>query len=126
MTSDEIIERIAVAIANDPKVSNVAWEKLAVVAHISDTHRKYNGFAYTNGEPFVPCTPKGASIDDICVELRNTMFAEGRAPLKWNACLIQIDAESGEMNVEFEYGDATKWLVTPATQKAVAERIRPA
>jgi hypothetical protein len=125
MASDELVHEIGQMIVSDEEIAIEAWDKLAVVVHIGDSAREMNGFLYSGDAAPRPSTPGTSGLLRSFRNLREAMFAEGRSKTKWQACVAKIDAESGEITMDFEYENPEKWLVTPSTMKAVAELVRP-
>lgn len=126
MESDEVVHKIGEAIVHSDEVAAEEWDKLAVVVHVREHSREMNGFLYSGNSAARPSTPSTSGLLRLFRDLREAMLAEGRSKSPWKACVARIDAESGEISMEFEYDDADKWLVSPATMTTVAESIRPA
>lgn len=125
MSADEQLRQIVQAVVNDPSVAALSWDAFSLVAQVEEDDRGYSGFAYRADDPPRPCTPAFDAIDDLFVGFRDAMFAEGRSPSKWTACLVQLVSQSGEVTMEFAYGDDNPWEVTPATYGQLGELVRP-
>ncbi len=125
MSADELVRQIVRATIEDPSVAARSWDAFALVAHIEEDDRGYSGFAYRADDPPRACTPAWDRIDDLFVAFREAMFTEGRSPTRWTACVMQLVAESGQVTLDFAYGDANPWDVSPATYEQLGELLRP-
>ena len=124
MTRDELIVEIGRLIVADHKVSSQPWDQYALVVWHGDGVSKLNGFRYLGHGEGTPATPESFELEDRLDELREVTRLDGQQP--WLACVVQLDRATGKATVDFEYDDAARWHVTPASAARVAARARPA
>jgi hypothetical protein len=123
MDNDDLVQEIGSLLIRDPKISSRPWKDLAMVAQIMPGTTKVNGFAYQEGGKAVPASPGDFDVLDRFEQLREAMREPNKEP--WKACLVRISSTSGDISIDFEYDHPEKWLITPATVRAMAETLRP-
>ena len=100
------------------------WDHLVLACRIEQDEPQMNGFAFTKDGKHVPVAPTDFDIPDLLLELRNSMAAsDKKAP--WLACLIRIERDSGEIDFEFEYDKAERWVITPGNVEQRALELSP-
>ena len=120
MDRNELLHRLALAVAGDSALLLQGWKHLVLVSHIEGGTPDMTGFCYTGDGRAVPVSPSDFGIFDVIEELRAAMAAaDGGAP--WLAALFSIDRSTGKLDARFEYDRPERWLVTPDN---VADRAR--
>jgi hypothetical protein len=122
--ANQLIHDIGAAIVGSPRISSLDWKHLVFVASVANGHSTISGFAYDSGGKSRPASPGGLQTLDKITALREAMQAEGKPA--WNACLIRIQRDTGKIGVDFEYDTPSKWDITPANVREMAEKLRPA
>jgi hypothetical protein len=125
MDRDELIVNLARAISGDRELLLDGWSHLVLVCVFEDGSPDMSGFCYIPGSKPVPVSPSELSILDLVEELRTAMAThDGKAP--WMSCLIRVSRESGEVSVDYEYKNPSRWAITPANVKQRATEFAPA
>ena len=121
---DQLVHALGAALVGDARVTATDWDRYALVARFEPGLQQLNGFAYATPEAApIAATPHDAAVHTLLERLREATRVPGEEP--WTACIVRIDRASRKINVEFVYGDAVDWQVSPATLDAVGERARP-
>jgi hypothetical protein len=125
MTRDELIERLALAVAADDALLLDGWKHLVLVSQIEAGTPDMTGFCYTGDGRAVPVAPADFAIFDVIGALRDAMADSDRGR-PWQAALFRVDRASGKVTAEFEYDDPARWAVTPDNVAARSREFAPA
>lgn len=119
--ADELIQEIGSAIVEDPAIADLEWDSVAVVAHLDGGFSLF-GYLYREGEN-EPFSPEDDELFELFPELQDAM-AEGEEH-RWKACLYTIAKPDMDVDVDFEFDDASRWRVTPDNIDTMPEQLRP-
>ncbi|MGF1691102.1 hypothetical protein [Photobacterium kagoshimensis] len=107
-------------------VNDYEWECCAFVFEFGEGHISNSGFLY-NGQKVIPAT---ADIDgerlllgDTLMALREDIFKQ--CGHKFIQLLFQMENETKRFKIDFEFDDATRWAITPATMFDMREKLKP-
>ena len=123
MNRDDLVQDIGALLVRDPHISSQPWEDLVIVAQITPSSTKVNGFAYSASGKSTPTGPRNLDVIDKFEDLRLAMREPDKEP--WKACLVRINRSTSHIVIDFEYDHPDKWLITPATVEGMAEVLRP-
>ncbi len=123
MNRDDLVQDIGALLVRDPQISSQPWEDLVIVAQITRSSTKANGFAYSASGDATPTGPGNLDVLDKLEDLRLAMREPGKEP--WKACLVRINKSTSHIVIDFEYDHPDRWLITPATLERMAEVLRP-
>ncbi len=121
---DELMERLARAVAADAALLLDGWQHLVLVSHIDARTPDLTGFCYLADGRALPVAPAEFDIFDVLVALRDAMAAADHGP-RWQAALFRVTRAGGTVTAEFDYDDPTRWVVTPANVAARAREFAP-
>jgi hypothetical protein len=122
---DELMERLARAVAADDALLLEGWQHLTLVSHIDAGTPDLTGFCYLGNGQVVAVAPTDFDIFDVVVALRDAMADADHGPC-WQAALFRVARAGGTMTAEFDYDDPTRWAVTPDNVAARAREFAPA
>jgi hypothetical protein len=118
MDRDELLHKLAEAIANDEALLPSGWRHLVLTTKVGDGTLDLAGFSYASDGRAVPVSPRDFAIFDVLEQLRDAML-EADAGRPWIAALFRIDQD--RIRGEFEYHNVDRWTVTPQN---LATRMR--
>jgi hypothetical protein len=121
---DELMERLARAVAADDALLLDGWQHLVLMSHIDAGTPDLTGFCYLGDGQAVPVAPAEFDIFDVVTALRDAMAEADHGP-RWQAALFRITRATGTMTAEFDYDDPTRWVVTPENVAARAGELAP-
>jgi hypothetical protein len=121
--ADQTLMRIGSMIVQDDRYSGKNWEGIAVVAIVDDVSVDMTGFVYDADGKAAPGTPRNSDLMDEFEDFRKATASDGNGP--WRAALVQIRKSDMNVKVRFEYGDPSKWKVTPANMDTLKAEFRP-
>jgi hypothetical protein len=123
-TKDELIVKIAKAIAASPRL-DPAWKSLSVVFTVENDSVSNFGYCYTGDGPkdWKAFSCRTDQLESDLIELREVMKQESKA--EWHQGLFQLVRDSREMKFEFTYDGETRWKVTPASLEQMMRELRP-
>ena len=124
MDKDDLVQDIGAMLVRDPQITSQPWEDIAIVAQVTPSSTKVNGFAYLASGDSIPIGPRNLDVLDKFEELRLAMRDPGREP--WKACLVRINRSTSHIAIDFEYDHPDKWEITPASIEVMGEALRPA
>jgi len=125
MDEDALIVEIGKSIVLDERYQAQDWTAIALVGDFSDGREAMHGVVYQadgtwQGE--VPEDPEDVILDTM-LELKRVMTEKRQDT--WHQCLIQLNRETEEVKVKFEYNNPSRWSMTPDNAKALIEEIKP-
>ena len=123
MDTDELVQEIGSLVLGDQELSSWQASNVVLVAQIGSNSSQVNGFAYQETGRAVPTSPDDFNILKKLKELRAAMSLPGK--VDWLACVVRINMRAGTIDIDFEYDEPDKWLITPATLGRMAEALRP-
>jgi hypothetical protein len=118
---EELVHEIGERILGDPAVENAEWDALAVIAEV-DEIVTITAFGYLGGS-----TQSLALTDDDLpglIEEFRAATSDRQSP-PWKACLIQIVADTMEIDIAFEHDDPDRWRVTPENFESLPAELNP-
>jgi hypothetical protein len=121
--ADRLIHEIGAAIVQSPRIAALDWQHLVLVANVEQSHSTLSGFSYDSSGKSRPVSPGGMETLDKIGALREAMRTDALEP--WIQCLIRIQRDTGKIAVDFEYEDPSRWAITPANVRQMAEQLRP-
>ncbi|WP_079276812.1 Imm61 family immunity protein [Mycobacteroides abscessus] len=111
---------LAELILTDDEANDEPWDSFVFFTYFGDRRTEESGFQYFETK----WRPALVGSMELGERLQNLREATGqRDGRTWDAAAIAVDRASGRGRLFVFYGDdAEFWDITPATQKAVAER----
>ena len=99
------------ALVIDPKVTaQTGWQKIVLVGEVGRSTRMA-GYSFDLAGEFKPVSPDLKSML-LLRELHKSMKVTNANGREWLACVLRI-GRNGEVGVDFEYNDPSRWAVTP-------------
>lgn len=120
-TANDLVTEIGMSILSHEEYQD-GWESLALVGDFVDGRKSLYGYVYT-GDDWQARLPGGFTTLKLMRKLRDEMAANEPEP--WQRCLIRIKREGLKFDIQFEYDDATRWSVSPATVERDALALKP-
>jgi hypothetical protein len=121
MDKDELLFRLASAIAEDPALTDHDWDTVSVVFATDEDMVSWYCYSYRGTEPHA-VTLESDEFDELLLAFQaETASPDGST---WKTCLFQLDGRSGEFQMDFEHVDVDRWKVTPDTINTIHNRIR--
>lgn len=107
---DQLIQNLGAAILNDEGLTAEPWEQLVITVKFFETSSRLSAVAFLKkGDAYVsPENDSDDGVQGILTKLRKTMAKEDKTK-PFVACLVRVSRDSGEIDVDFEYDDATRW-----------------
>jgi hypothetical protein len=124
MNKDQLIHEIGARLVADIGATKKDWAHLVLAGKIERNNRQITGFAYTQDGRHEPFAPTDFDILKLLLELRNAMATADQKP-PWQATLIRIDRNTGEIKFDFEYDKPDRWLITPNNVSERANELNP-
>lgn len=118
--ADELVQELGEAMIDSPDYQARDWLAASLVINLDDGAQQF-GYLYLAGDAWEACTPGFATLR-IAPRLRDAMRVEGQAP--WKQCLIQIDRETAEIDIDFDY-DGGRWVPDIADPAGFARSLKP-
>jgi hypothetical protein len=121
--ADELVHDIAGMVAQSETRASDDWESISVVAIVDEASVQVSSYRYDAQGRATPGDPGDLSVNRKFRELHALM----RQPTgrQWKSALMQIRRKSGEVTIDFEYDDASRWKVTPLNISTMPEQLRP-
>ncbi|WBL81375.1 hypothetical protein I3J27_13455 [Bradyrhizobium xenonodulans] len=121
--ADELVHEIAGMIAQSEVRESDDWVSVSVVAIVDEASVQISSYRYDAEGRAEPGNPGDFSVNRKFRELNAAMQQPtGR---QWKSALMQIRRATGEVTIDFEYDDASRWKVTPLNIDTMPQRLRP-
>jgi hypothetical protein len=122
----ECILQVGVAILKDSEYMSNDWDEIALVITLETSGEQMTGYIY-QGDLWKPRIPddEADNLYDLCKDLQKiTRSPTGET---WKQALIHVTKPGPEINVQFEYEDATRWSLKKVSLdlKDYAMSLRP-
>jgi hypothetical protein len=119
--STEQFDQLVQALLDDPEIAVAHWQGVVIAGVVADGWRSLSGYAFDAAGQEEAVAPRGGIAMRCLQALNDAMFAT--SGLRWQACLLSV--RRGETpQAEFEYGDAARWVITPATLETRIAQFR--
>jgi hypothetical protein len=121
---DDLIHQLGSLLVGDPEVAAENWQHLALVGIVDAEQSRLNGFCYDAAGDHEPAAPRNFETLAVLRKLRDEMAkADGKAP--WKTCLVRIARTGGKIGVDFEYDDASRWVISKSNLRQRADELKP-
>lgn len=101
------------------------WQSASFIFEVGNGYITNSGYIYTE-EKIIPAIAEIEDdidlIDEDVLELRDSI--QGESGSRFIKLLVQISRE-GNIKVDFEFDDLSRWKVTPVNMEVMREEIRP-
>jgi hypothetical protein len=121
--ADALVHEIAgLVVQSETRVSG-DWDSIAVVAIVDNASVQVSSYRYDAQGQAEPGNPGDFSVNRKFRDL-NTIMRQPTSR-QWKSALMQIRRATGEVTVDFEYDDASRWKVTPLNVSTMPNQLRP-
>ena len=121
----ELVEDIYKEVCESTNLENVDWEAITVVCDLNEGHFSQSGFLYKTSEKAEPFTVKSSErrrFSNLCKSLSEELKSETGEGLV--QLLIQV-SNLGNINIDFEFDDSQRWMISPGNIDQMKEALRP-
>lgn len=123
---DELIQALGAAIQADEGLAPGDCRHLVLVFRAEGTQSSLQAVCFQADGSYgykVAKRHDQQGAQGVLETLRDEMAKTEKEP--WGACLVRVDGESGELDLEFEYDDPDRWDYAKTTQEAWLDTLRP-
>lgn len=123
---DELIQALGAAIQADEGLTPGECRHLVLVFSTEGTQSTMQAVCFQADGSYgykVAKRQDKQGAQGVLESLRDEMAKTEKAP--WGACLVRVDGESGEMDLEFEYDDPGRWDDAKLSHDAWIDSFRP-
>jgi hypothetical protein len=118
MNKDEALKDLCRALVADPEVTALPdWQKVVMVGIVEGDSARMHGYCFDAGGDWEAAAPRQRGTLELLRALRSSMQESDPAARAWVSCLLRFSSD-GQVGVDFEYDDASRWAVSPANRKA--------
>ena len=123
---DQLINEIGQLILRCQKVDENDWDSLSVVFDLTDGRISNSGFLY-DSKSIKPMTARiDGEVMTIANKIREFQSAvEKKFGYKFKQLLVQMERESGQIKIDFEFDDPNRWNMGPTNYIKMREALRP-
>lgn len=119
---EALIQQLGEALLAEPSVESAPWDGLALTAHVDDDLVMLSLYRFTGGE-VVSETIQNVELPGLVRKLRKATSDKKSPP--WTACLVQVSAATGDIDLHFEHDDPDRWRVTPDNFETLPATLWP-
>jgi hypothetical protein len=121
--ADELVHEIAGMVVQSETRESGDWDGIALVAIVDNASVQVSSYRYNAQGEAEPGNPGDFSVNRKFRDL-NTIMRQptGR---HWKSALLQIRRATGEVTIDFEYDNASRWKVTPLNLSTMPNQLRP-
>ena len=121
----ELVEDIYKEVCKSTNLVNVDWEAITVVCDLNEGHFSQSGFLYKTFEKAEPFTVKSSErrrFSNLCKSVGEKLKSETGKDLI--QLLIKVSS-LGNINIDFEFDDSQRWVISPGNIGQMKEALRP-
>lgn len=121
----ELVEDIYKEVCKSTNLVNVDWEAITVVCDLNEGHFSQSGFLYKTFEKAEPFTVKSSErrrFSNLCKSVGEKLKSETGKDLI--QLLIQVSS-LGNINIDFDFDDSQRWVISPGNIGQMKEALRP-
>ena len=120
----ELVGHIARDIVQSNELQGIDWVEITLVIRADDDGiNGLYGYIYNEQGESTPEAPDMDAIDASVSAYREWLRKEGDEG--FDTMLFQFNRVTRRFNIDFAYGETTRWRVTPANIDTVADELRP-
>lgn len=125
VTADDLITDAGFQILADENYADDEWTDISLVATLTPERTNLTGYRYADEDWYAETPRHGRDLIDILRALQDTMVAN--TGNRWKQALIHITRPGPEIDIQFEYDDATRWSLKKVSLDLAdyAESLRP-
>ena len=121
----ELVEDIYKEVCKSTNLVNVDWEAITVVCDLNEGHFSQSGFLYKTFEKAEPFTVKSSErrrFSNLCKSVGEKLKSETGKDLI--QLLIKVSS-LGNINIDFDFDDSQRWVISPGNIGQMKEALRP-